>query len=378
MDVYWYWPFLRREELVLAEGFVRPGDRLVVHTTPRPTDPVVATSAAYEVQDTVPAVDDVAERTPRWVVSRARTYVGRVGARSRAVAAGGYDVAHLIYLNPFTDAFALRRLARKVPLVSSVHDVVPHQSRVPAPVERRLLQAQYDHAGTIVVHHDAVRRRLLAEFAVDPARVVMVPLPITVEPGAAAPGDPVPGGTEGPVRVVFFGTFRRNKGVEVLLDAIRALHGETDARFHFAGRGFADVEAMVTDAAARDDRITVELGYATADRKRALYAGADLVVLPYTSFASQSAVLQDAYAHHVPLVVSDVGALGETVRADASGWVVPPADATALAETLLAAIRDRTGRAAAAASMARVAADRTPELVGARLRAVYEGAIAGR
>jgi glycosyltransferase involved in cell wall biosynthesis len=80
----------------------------------------------------------------------------------------------------------------------------------------------------------------------------------------------------------------------------------------------------------------------------------------------------------VPLVVSDVGALGETVRADASGWVVPPADATALAETLLAAIRDRTGRAAAAASMARVAADRTPELVGARLRAVYEGAIAGR
>ncbi len=104
----------------------------------------------------------------------------------------------------------------------------------------------------------------------------------------------------------------------------------------------------------------MELGYATADRKRELYADADLVVLPYTSFASQSAVLQDAYAHQVPLVVSDVGALGETVREDRSGWVVEPGDAAMLAETLLGAIRDAEARTAAAAAMAQVAADAHP------------------
>jgi glycosyltransferase involved in cell wall biosynthesis len=376
VDVYWYWPFLRREELVLAEGFVRPGDRLVVHTTPRPNDPITAINDTYEVRDTVPGVADVDERTVRWAASRARTYTDRVAARSRAIAVGAYDVAHLIYLNPFTDAFDLRGLARQVPLVSSVHDVVPHQSRVPEPVERRLLQAQYDHAGLIVVHHDAVRRRLLAEFSVDPDRVVPVPLPITVEPAAAVA--PSEGRADRPVTVLFFGTFRRNKGVDVLLAAIEALRGEAAARFHFAGRGFPDVEGAVTHAAARDDRITVELGYATADRKRELYAGADLVVLPYTSFASQSAVLQDAYAHHVPLVVSDVGALGETVREDLSGWIVPPGDPATLAETLLAAIRDAGARARASGAMARVAAARTPELVGAQLRAVYETAIARR
>ena len=69
-----------------------------------------------------------------------------------------------------------------------------------------------------------------------------------------------------------------------------------------------------------------EVGYATAERKGELYASADLVVLPYTTFASQSAVLQDAYAHRVPLVVSDVGALGETVRGDHTGWVVAPGE----------------------------------------------------
>jgi glycosyltransferase involved in cell wall biosynthesis len=364
VDVYWYWPFLRREELVLADGVVRPGDRLVVETTPRPSDPITATGA-YEVRATLPGVADVPERTARWAFSRAATYVGRARTRRRTVAGAGFDVAHLIYLNPFTDAFDLRGLARRVPLVASVHDVVPHQSRVPAPVERRLLQAQYAHAGILVAHHESVRRRLLAEFDVDPERVVVVPLPISLE-------SVVPRAPGAPVNVLFFGTFRRNKGVDLLLQAIERLRGHPDARFHFAGRGFADVEEEVTRAAAADDRITVELGYATADRKRELYAAADLVVLPYTTFASQSAVLQDAYAHRVPIVVSDVGALGETVRADGSGWVVRPGDVASLTDALGAAIDDAGARAAAAAAMERVAAGRTPAKVGAQLRGVYE------
>lgn len=370
MDVYWYWPFLRREELVLADGFVEPGDRLVVQTTPRPTDPIVA-AGPYEVRATLPAVEDLRERSLRWAVSRASTYVGRARARRRTVAGGGFDVAHLIYLNPFTDAFDLRGLARRVPLVASVHDVVPHQSRVPAPVERRLLQAQYRHAGILVAHHDSVRRRLLAEFDVDPDRVVVVPLPISEEPVAARAPD-------APVTVLFFGTFRRNKGVDLLLQAIERLRDHPGARFRFAGRGFPEVEQEVTRAAGADDRITVELGYATADRKRELYAQADLVVLPYTTFASQSAVLQDAYAHRVPLVVSDVGALGETVREDGSGWVVRPGDVGSLTDTLARAIDDAPGRKVAADEMARVAGERTPERIGAQLRAVYQEAAGGR
>jgi glycosyltransferase involved in cell wall biosynthesis len=369
VDVYWYWPYLRREELVLADGLVQPGDRLLVETTPRPTDPIVATGP-YEVRATLPAVEEVDERTVRWALSRAGTYVGRARARRRTVAHGGFDVAHVVYLNPFTDAFDLRGLAKRVPLVCSVHDVVPHQSRVPAPVERRLLRAQYGHARMIVVHHDAVRRRLLAEFPVEPDRVVVVPWPIAAEPVAPR--------AEGPVTVLFFGTFRRNKGVDLLLTAIERLRGETDARFVFAGRGFADVEAEVTAAAAKDDRITVELGYATADRKRELYAAADLVVLPYTTFASQSAVLLDAYAHRVPLLVSDVGAIGETVRTDRSGWVVEPGDIDALTSTLLRAIRDEGGRTAAGAAMQVTAEACSPARVGAQLRAVYENAIARR
>ncbi len=367
MNIYWYWPFLRREEMVLADGVLRPGDLLTVHTTPRPTDPIISDDPAREIRATLPGVRDRAEGTTTWVVSRGLTYTGRARARRRALRNEPFGVAHIIYLNPFTDALDLASLQRHVPVVSTVHDVVPHHSRVPDLLERRLLRAQYRHAGTILVHHDSVRRRLLAEFPIDPSRVVMIPLPIA-EVGVSTP-EPE---RLGPPTVLFFGTFRRNKGVDVMLRAIAALDGETDARFVFAGRGFADVEKLVRDAAARDPRIITEIGFATADRKHQLHAAADLIVLPYTAFASQSAVLQDAYAHRLPLVVSDVGALGETVRDDKTGWVVTPGDATELAATLLTALRDTDARTAAADAAAAVAEARTPQIVGSQLRALYE------
>ncbi len=255
--------------------------------------------------------------------------------------------------------------------MSTVHDVVPHNSRVPWPIERRLLAAQYRNAGTMLVHHETIRRPLVDEFGVDPDRVVVIPPPIYTAPlqpraEAARP------------TVLFFGTFRRNKGVDVLLDAVRRLRGELDVEFLFAGRGAVEVEDEVRLAVGGDDRIRAEIDYVTEARKREMHTNADLVVLPYTSFASQSGVLQDAYAHHLPVVVSDVGALGETVRTDGSGWVVAPGDAGALATTILAAMNDESGRRRAGEAAGRVALDRTPARIGARIRDLFDRVVGER
>jgi glycosyltransferase involved in cell wall biosynthesis len=370
VNVYWYWPFLRREELSLAAGLIGDGDRLLVHTTPRPTDPIVSPDPRWQVDASLPAVEDRTEGSVTWAASRGLTYLRRAADRHRRARRGDFDVAHVVYLNPFTDPFTLAGLDRRVPLVSSVHDVVPHNTRVPHAVEHRLLAREFRTAGTLLVHHESVGRRLVAEFDVDPARVAVVPLQI--------PPPEHPSGVRppGPPTLLFFGAFRRNKGVDVLLEAISRLRGETDARFVFAGRGFPDVEALVASAAARDDRIVAEIGYVTSARKSELHWTADLMVLPYTTFASQSAVLQDAYAHGLPVVVSDVGALGETIREDGTGWVVAPGDPEQLAVTILAALRDEGGRRSRAEAAEAIAAARTPVLTGRRWREVYEQAIA--
>ena len=171
---------------------------------------------------------------------------------------GKFDVAHLMYLNPFVDSVDLSRLGRKIPLVSTVHDVVPHRSRVPAAVEHRMLARQYRYGGSLIVSHDVMRRRLVEEFDVDPARIVVMSQDIPVMPPRPAP----PAGR--PPTVLFFGTFRPNKGIDVLLDAIAQL--DDDARFLFAGRGAEEIERTVVEAARRDPRIELELGYASVAR----------------------------------------------------------------------------------------------------------------
>ncbi|MFM7271124.1 MAG: glycosyltransferase family 4 protein [Actinomycetes bacterium] len=371
MRIYWYWPYLRREELALGGGVVRRGDRLVVHATPRREDPVVSDHEGVELLPFLPGVDErTAEGTVRWAASRAGTYLGRMQARSRAVREQAPDIAHVIYLNPFIDALSLPSLGRHVPLVSSVHDVVPHQRRMPASVQRRALEREYAAAGALVVHHDWVRRRLLEEFEIDPARIHQVPAQVIPAPAVATTGP------DGPPEVLFFGTFRRNKGIDVLLEAINRIPPEIECRFVIAGRGFDDVEAEVRRAAERDPRVVAEIGYATALRKAELYARAHVNVLPYTSFESQSGVLQDAYANRVPLIVSDVGALGEIVRGEGSGWVVPPRDADALATAIVTSIIDTSARGGFEASMARIAEERSPANAGKRLREVYETVLA--
>jgi glycosyltransferase involved in cell wall biosynthesis len=115
--------------------------------------------------------------------------------------------------------------------------------------------------------------------------------------------------------------------------------------------------------------VHLEFGRISAERKRELFGGASFVLLPYVEFHSQSGVLADAYAYRVPLIVTDVGAIGPTVRDDATGYVVQPGDADGLADALLrAARRGRTFTAALDAAAAR----HDVSVVGPALRTIYE------
>jgi glycosyltransferase involved in cell wall biosynthesis len=170
--------------------------------------------------------------------------------------------------------------------------------------------------------------------------------------------------------VLFLGSLRGNKGVDVLLQAIASTPEEIS--FVVAGRGERHLEATLRRAVAADARLHVEIGYVTQQRKTELFRQASVVALPYTAFASQSGVLHDAYAHGRPVIVTDVGALGDTVREDETGIVVPPADADALAAAMVALVRDRRALDEFTANAGRIRDLRAPQRVGALLRDVYD------
>lgn len=358
MRFHWYWPFARQEELDWATATARPGESILVQVIDRAHAPQAGAHGPVTVVRDLPDVDRGVSRW-LWAPSRIATYLQRASARRATWRGEHFDLVHLHYLNRFTDSV----VPMPSPLVMSVHDVVPHVSRLWR-AEHAVLRRTYHRGDALVVHHEALKQRLIGEFDVDPARVHVVHHQVFTTPDV---GDPP---KDRPPAVLFFGALRANKGLPVLLESVRRL-GDADLRIVIAGRGDPDLEALARQAAEVNPNVRAEVGFVTLERKHQLFAEASLVVLPYTSFASQSGVLHDAYGHGRPVVVTEVGALGDSVRADGTGLVAVPGDPDSLAANILSSLQsqDWSRRAQAAQAVRR---ERTPQRTGERLRAVYD------
>lgn len=368
MRIYWYWPHPHRTANRLALATAGPDDSLTVEALPSLAGETFGNVAEYEVVRDLP--DPTV--TPRWPIGQAVRKVtiaaGRTRARRRLLRRG-FDIAQIELLTYQTDWLDLPGIRRRMPVVATVHDVRPHASRLPEGVETALLRRLYAPTATdrLVVFHDVLREELISEFAVDAARVSVIPIPIDGR-DARLRECPTP---ERPFALLF-GRLRADKGVRTLLRAVRQLDGDPGFDIRIAGAGDTVLEDEVRSAAAACSWLHAELGWVSPERMAQLHSTASLIVLPYTTFHSQSGILADAYRYRVPLVVTDVGAIGPTVRDDETGWVVPPNDADALAEAIAGAMASVLGGENKSAELQAAAAHHDPKSVGPILRALYD------
>jgi glycosyltransferase involved in cell wall biosynthesis len=365
VNLYWYAPFNNAHERGIAAALGEAGEDITVQTlasrrgvpTTRGDDPV---RLIADLRDT--PGDDGGRRT--WL-RRTSTTVERVRRRHRAVRQERFDILHIHTYNPFADPVALRLLPRHSRVILSIHNVRPHDRKVPIDaLERRLLRSGYVVPELLIVAHPQLREQLVRECGIDPGRIAIVPLAIpTVDPPPPPPGDRA--------SYLFFGTLRRNKGIDVTIEAMRRV-ADPSIRLHFAGRGDADLERSVWLAAAADPRITAEIGYIEPSRQAELLRGSSTLLLPYTELAAQSGVLQDACAYRRPVIATKVGALGAQVSESDIGIVVEPNDPDQLAAAMvaLAADDDRWLRHHHAAD--RLARERSIPAIAEMFRLLYQ------
>ncbi|MGD0604136.1 MAG: glycosyltransferase [Streptosporangiaceae bacterium] len=232
------------------------------------------------------------------------------------------------------------RPGRRPPRTAVIcHNVLPHERRPGDVTLTRILLARVD---TVIVH-SAGQAKLARELA-PAAQVVVAPMPphLPCWSGGVNPtaprNPPRPGGPPGPpegVRLLFFGIVRPYKGLDVLLYALARAPASlalTVAGEFWGGTG--ETEKLIAELGLAD-RVRLCPGYVPAAGIPALFAAADVLVLPYReATASQNALL--AFAQGVPVITTTAGVLGDLVRDGVDGLTCAPGDIDDLARALTA------------------------------------------
>jgi glycosyltransferase involved in cell wall biosynthesis len=149
------------------------------------------------------------------------------------------------------------------------------------------------------------------------------------------------------------------KGVDVAIDACRLV----GRPLVVAGDG-PELEALRARARGADVRFVGHVAPAELARLR---AGASIALVPSRSAETFGMAAAEAMAHGLPVLASRAGALPELVD---DGCLVPPGDASALAEAIVRVAGDATiGRG----GLERARAICAPEVVARGLAEVYDG-----
>ena len=135
--------------------------------------------------------------------------------------------------------------------------------------------------------------------------------------------------------MLFFGLVRAYKGLDLLLDAFGKVKDQLpNLQLIIAGEFYEDEDKYRAQIANNGltNRVIIKNEFIADADLRKYFGAADLIVQPYKS-ATQSGVTQVAFHFEKPMLVTNVGGLGEIVHDHKMGYAVEP-NAEAIAQAL--------------------------------------------
>ena len=134
----------------------------------------------------------------------------------------------------------------------------------------------------------------------------------------------------GPLEMVFLGTVEPYKGVGVVLDAL-AQSPSLPVRLHICGGG-AGLESLRARCAG-DPRVIFE-GIVQGERKRAIIAGADVMLVPSVWFEPFGRTVIEGYQQGLVVVGSRIGGIPELIEDGVTGRLFDPGNSQQLRAVL--------------------------------------------
>jgi glycosyltransferase involved in cell wall biosynthesis len=258
------------------------------------------------------------------------------------------DVVHIQPLFHLVDWYILGFLrAPKRKLVITVHDVIPHKfySRRFHRLELVILQYIYNKADKLIVHSQKNKEQLLEHFSVDEHKVIVVPhgeytLPETTQVISASVARSTLNLNEHQQVILYFGFIRKNKGIDILLKAFDRVAETVPnsvlvvAGSAIQGESFHEYRQII-NRMKHKSRVRCFVKYVETKDLPTYFTPAEIVVLPYVEFCSQSGVLHLAQGFGKAVICTNVGGMPEVVENHKTGLIVPPGSVERLAEAMI-------------------------------------------
>jgi glycosyltransferase involved in cell wall biosynthesis len=271
--------------------------------------------------------------------------------------------------------------AGSIPLIVSLHgsDVFVAEKH---PVARFAARTAFGRATWVTACSEDLRTRAVA-LGADATRSTVIPYGVDSEQfrpdaGLRARGRAYLGVADEAPLVVAIGRLVTKKGFEYLIDAAAVLTTrQARLRVAIAGEGDLAPSLRTRAQAAGLGEAVQFLGAVPHDVVPALLAAADVAVAPAIGQESFGIVLIEAMAAGAPVVASDIEGYREVVGDRASGLLVPPGDAEALARALGSVLGDPALAARLADGGRTRAAAFDWATITPRLEGLYAAAIGG-
>lgn len=233
----------------------------------------------------------------------------------------------------FCFGFLSRRQAKTTTRIALIHNLIPHEPRFFDRIFSRYYVNSHD---AFVVMSDAVEKDLL--MLKPNAKYVKIPHPLydhfgdRVDRSSACEFLKI---DSSKMNLLFFGLIRDYKGLDILLESFAELPDQY--QLIIAGEVYGDEGKYIQmiNSSPNKERIFFHDRYISDDEVKYYFSAADCCVLPYRS-ATQSGITAAAFHFEVPVLVTDVGGLKESVESIGAGQVVAPSDYLELKKGILA------------------------------------------
>ncbi|NCQ16858.1 MAG: hypothetical protein COZ80_01650 [Ignavibacteria bacterium CG_4_8_14_3_um_filter_37_9] len=137
--------------------------------------------------------------------------------------------------------------------------------------------------------------------------------------------------------LLFFGYIRHYKGLDILLQAMPELVRKIpNIKLLVVGESYEkfSIYENIVRGLRLSSYVKMENKFVANEDVAKYYSASDLVILPYRS-ATQSAILNVAYAFHKPVLATNVGGLAEFIDDKKTGIIVEPESPKAISDGVL-------------------------------------------